>query len=313
MVEDINLLLETILNDFVNNTGNFLLSAKLIAGIGAIIMGFITYRKIMMDGDVNGAINAFVIRCFLVGFGIMFYGTFLKMVNAPLNLMTAQVKQISLDQYETTTNIFTERITNPDDGMSENSDHDKKIAQLLNEENTASSDDAESEGVLSAVLNIGEQITGVFQQIVFQTLMFIASTALIILNVVRTFFLIVLSLFGIFVIALSMYPGLEGSFGQWLQKYINIYIWLAIAYILDGVLSRLFEMHASFNAANPATTLNGGFIMILALCAIISYATVPTMASWLVNASTNGMASKVKGKGEAMGQAIKKAATKGTA
>lgn len=313
MEENINTILYALQEDFINNSGDFLLSAKIIAGIGALIMGFITYRKIMMDGDVNGAINAFVIKCVLVGFGILFYGTLIRFINAPLNLMTQNIKEITLAQDESTHELFTQKMNDPAEARISNTEHDERIAKLLNEDSdTPPSEDETSQGILSSIVNIGDSMDAFFARAFYNILMSLASFCLIIINVVRTFFLIVLSLFGIFVIALSMYPGLEGSFGQWLQKYINIYLWLPISYILGGIIAKLFEYMALESNADQGTQL-GGFGAILAICAIISYAAIPTMSSWLVNASTSGMASKVKGNVSAAAQAVKKIATKGAA
>lgn len=308
MIDNINGILQTILDDFLASSGQLLLPAQLIAGIGAIILAFITFRKIQMDGNTD-AINAFVIKFSLVMLGIVFYGTFIKFLNAPLNLISAHVKEISLSQYEQTTNIFAEMYENPGGNSTmSNSTYDAEIQTYLAEEGTTPSNDEDSSAIFNMVQNVSEAIHGAFFQVVFQILSFIASVALVILNVVRTFFLIVLSLFGIFVIAISIYPSLEGSFGQWLQKYINVYLWLPIAYILDGILSKIFMYHQDSSALNPSSIPSYYLVNLLAICTIISYATVPTMASWIVNASTNAMASKVKGKGEGLVSAGKKAA-----
>lgn len=307
MIDNINNILQQILNDFLAASSELIFSAKIIAGIGAIILAFITFRKMQMEGNTE-AMNGFFIKLFLVAIGIGFYGTFISFINAPLNIVSANVKQISHEQYEETTNVFTEMYENPGgSGSVNNEQYDSEIQTLLGEDDQSLSSDNDSVSIYNMVQNTSEFIHGVFFQVVFQILSFIASIALVILNVVRTFFLIVLSLFGVFVIAISIYPSLEGSFGQWLQKYINVYLWLPIAYILDGVLSKIFMYHQESNALDPGSLPSYYMVNLLALCTIISYATVPTMSSWIVNASTNAMASKVKGKGEGMVSAAKKA------
>mgnify|MGYP000692488013 CR=1 FL=1 len=145
---------------------------------------------------------------------------------------------------------------------------------------------------------------------------FLGVIAIIILNVVRTFFLIVLSIFGIFVIALCMYPGLESSFYQWLQKYINVYLWLPISYILQGLISKIFmkinpDQATNIFFASEQELNNAGSNVTLGLvgiCSIVSFVTVPTLSSWLINAATTALGSKVKGKAMNAGKTIQTAA-----
>jgi len=317
MYEGINQVLEIILADFLNQTSNFLFPAKIIAGVGALIMAFITYRKMQMDGNVQEALNGFLIKLFLVMVGIIFYGTVIKFMNAPLNLMTAYVKESATQEYDSTSNIFLQNYNDAGGASSVNEEFDSEINILMNNQTGNSSNDPVSTEIMQETESSGfmGEIQAAFNNMIFQFLSFLASICLIILNIIRTFFLIILSIFGIFVIAFSMFPGLEGSFGQWLQKYINVYLWLPIGYILDGVLSKIYSFLNASGGMNDVSSFSSGIVNILAVCAIVSFATVPTMSSWLVNAATNGMASKVKDKGGSIGGSVsaatKKVLTKG--
>ncbi len=120
-----------------------------------------------------------------------------------------------------------------------------------------------------------------------------------VLNVIRGFYLIILTIFGIFVIALSTFPSLEGSFAQWISKYINVYLWLAIGFVLQGVLFRLQK----FLADSPSNEFHGGtniFSLLVAVCTIVGFIAVPSISSWLINAATNGASGKMSNTASSM-------------
>ena len=184
-------------------------------------------------------------------------------------------------------------------------------------DNDSGGEDSSSSNVFMSIFNgtYQDNIRLWILEAFYEIIHFLGVIAIIILNVVRTFFLIVLSIFGIFVLAFSMYPGLENSFMQWLQKYINVYLWLPISYILQGLISKLFTKvkpdvaSSIFTATSEeiSNSSNNVVIALIGLCSIVSFATVPTLSSWLINASTNALGSKVKGKAMDVGKTAQQA------
>ncbi|POS00904.1 TrbL/VirB6 plasmid conjugal transfer protein [Flavobacterium croceum DSM 17960] len=302
MVDNINSFLNAILTDFLNSTSNFLMYAKLIAGLGALIVSFVTFRKIQMEGDVDGSINSFVIKVVLVSFGISFYGTFVGLINKPLELMTEGIKSVSQAQTQDTNNIFATVIEGGDTSQSTtstNEEYQAEVNDALNQAgmNNAGSGNPDSESILNQTssADTSDMFSSYIYNAIFNVLCFIASIALVILNIIRTFILIILSMFGIFVIAISMYPGFENSFYQWLQKYINVYLWLPIGYILDSVLAKLFSYQGITNASVMDQTIaSTALINLMAISCILAYTQIPTIANWLISASMGNFASKAQ-------------------
>lgn len=319
MVQTVNDTLNQIYFDFLNNSTSLMHSAQLIGGLGLLILAYVQYQKMMLDGEAR--VWVFFMKVIGLSLAIGFYPTVIQVINVPLNLITENVKEISHNEYENTTEIFSSMILDPGSNSvnSPNQQYDQEIANYMNDsnENLESSNDSDSNSILNYVSNASEILHGIFFQIIFQILSFMASVALIILNVVRTFFLVVLTIFGIFVIPFTIYPSLEGSLGSWLQKYINVYLWLPVGYILDGILSKIFYYHQNSSGVplqysmNVDGAINNNLVNLLALCTIISYITIPTITNWLVNASTNAMASKVKGKTENLGKKLADVKTSG--
>ena len=119
-------------------------------------------------------------------------------------------------------------------------------------------------------------------------------TASLVLDTIRTFYLVVLAILGPIAFAISVFDGFQATLSQWLAKYISVYLWLPIADLFGAVLSRLqvlslqrdMELMASdpfyFFDANNAVYL---VFMIIGIC---GYFTVPSVASWIVQAGGFG-------------------------
>ncbi|MES2006368.1 MAG: conjugative transposon protein TraJ [Bacteroidota bacterium] len=113
--------------------------------------------------------------------------------------------------------------------------------------------------------------------------------AALIINVIRTFYLIVLAIIGPIVFALSIFDGFQHLLTVWLARYINVYLWLPVANIFGAIIAKIQE-----NMINPATagipipgqvfsTTDWAYIAFL-LIGIVGYFTVPSVAGYIVNA-----------------------------
>lgn len=61
----------------------------------------------------------------------------------------------------------------------------------------------------------------------------------LVLDTLRTFFLIVLSILGPLSFAISVYDGFHNTMIQWICQYISIYLWLPISDLFSSVLARI--------------------------------------------------------------------------
>jgi hypothetical protein len=123
--------------------------------------------------------------------------------------------------------------------------------------------------------------------------------AALIINVIRTFYLIVLAIIGPIVFALSIFDGFQHLLTVWLARYINVYLWLPVANIFGAIIAKIQE-----NMINPATsgipipgqpfsTTDWAYIAFL-MIGIVGYFTVPSVAGYIVNAGGgNALVEKV--------------------
>ena len=59
------------------------------------------------------------------------------------------------------------------------------------------------------------------------------------IDTIRTFFLIALSILGPIAFALSVYDGFQSTLTQWITRYISIYMWLPVSDLFSSVLARI--------------------------------------------------------------------------
>ena len=107
----------------------------------------------------------------------------------------------------------------------------------------------------------------------------------VILDVLRTFYLIVLSLLGPIAFAISIFDGFQNTLVQWFSKYISIYLWLPISDLFSAIIARLQTLSLQHDAEMMAQDYNWYFDMsnsinlIFILVAICGYLCIPSIAS----------------------------------
>jgi len=71
-----------------------------------------------------------------------------------------------------------------------------------------------------------------FLEVLFQA-------AALVIDTIRTFFLIVLSILGPIAFAISVWDGFQSTLTQWLTRYISVYLWLPVADLFSSMLAKI--------------------------------------------------------------------------
>ncbi|GAA0537173.1 conjugative transposon protein TraJ [Chitinophaga japonensis] len=114
------------------------------------------------------------------------------------------------------------------------------------------------------------------------------------INTLRIFQLIVLGILGPLVFALSIYDGLQQTFTAWLAKYLNVYLWLPVANIFGAILGKIQERMLKLDLDQIGDSGDTFFsaqdtgYLVFMLIGIVGYFTVPSVASFIVNAAGGG-------------------------
>lgn len=152
---------------------------------------------------------------------------------------------------------------------------------------------------------------------VYELLELLYQAAGLVIDTVRTFFLIVLSILGPIVFAIGMWDGLGGSITAWFSRYISVYLWLPVSSILTALLTKIQVLMLQKDIAmleDPNFIADGSnwYYIVFFLIGIVGYFTVPTIAGWIIEAG-GGMGNYSKNLSEQAKHAGNKAVTGGKA
>lgn len=118
--------------------------------------------------------------------------------------------------------------------------------------------------------------------------------AALIIDCLRTFFLIVLSILGPIAFAFSVYDGFQSTLVAWLTRYISIYLWLPVSDIFSSILAKLQALMIQKDIAEMTADPNyipqgtDGVYITFMLIGIVGYFTIPSVAGWIVQAGGMG-------------------------
>lgn len=138
--------------------------------------------------------------------------------------------------------------------------------------------------------NLEKNIRDAFRSLL--ELLFAAASLLI--DTVRTFFLVVLSILGPIAFAFSVWDGFQSTLSQRFTRYISVYLWLPVSDLFSCMLAKIQVLMLQNDILelqnNPNYSLDNSnsVYVIFMLIGIIGYFTVPTVAGWIVQAGGAG-------------------------
>lgn len=125
-----------------------------------------------------------------------------------------------------------------------------------------------------------------FLEILFQA-------AALVVDTIRTFFLIVLSILGPIAFAISVWEGFQSTLTQWLTRYISVYLWLPVADLFSAMLAKIQGLILEKDIeqlSDPAFVPDSSstVYIIFMIIGIIGYFTIPTVTGWIIQAGGAG-------------------------
>ena len=270
--------------------------AKGIAGLGALF--YVAYRVWQSLARAE-PIDVFpMLRPFAIGLCIMFFPT---VVLGTINSILSPVVQGTAKMLEAETldmNRYREQkdkleyeamVKNPETAyLVSNEEFDKKLDEL----GIAPSDMATMAGmyVERSMYNLKKW----FRNMVRELLELLFAAAALLIDTLRTFFLIVLSILGPIAFAISVWDGFQSTLTQWFTRYISIYLWLPVADLFSSMLAKIQELMLKHDITqlqnDPAYTIDAsnGVYLVFMIIGIIGYFTIPTVAGWVIQAGGAG-------------------------
>ena len=141
-----------------------------------------------------------------------------------------------------------------------------------------------------AMYNMKRAVQNFFREL----LELLFNAAALVIDTLRTFFLIVLSILGPVSFAISCWDGFQASLSQWFVRYISIYLWLPVSDLFSCMLAKIQVLMLQSDIAelqgNPDYSLDNSncVYIIFMLIGIVGYFTVPTVSGWIVQAGGAG-------------------------
>jgi len=133
-----------------------------------------------------------------------------------------------------------------------------------------------------------------------EVLQVLYASAILCINTIRTFYLIVLGILGPLVFGFAVFDGLQHSLQQWIARYINVFLWLPIANIFGSIIGQVQQQMIKLDISQIQSSGDTFFsstdtAYLIFLCiGIVGYLSVPSVANYVIHAhGQNGFLNKV--------------------
>ena len=306
--DNLHQILASLYQDMLPLCGSMIGVAKGLAGLGALF--YVAYRVWQALSRAE-PIDVFpLLRPFAIGLCIMFFPTIvLGTINAVMSpivkgtngILESQTMDMKAYQQQKDNLEYEARVREGKAWLVDDEVYDQKMKDL------GITDTPEIISMWGE--RLWYDIKAWFRQVIrdFFELLFAASA--LVIDTIRTFFLIVLAILGPIAFAFSVYDGFQATLTQWLARYISVYLWLPISDIFSSVLARIQVLMLQQDIAllqdpNYVPDGSNGVYIVFLIIGIIGYFTIPTVAGWVIQAggmgSATGAINKTAGKAGAI-------------
>ena len=265
--------------------------AKGIAGLGAL---FYVAAKVWQSLARAEPIDVYpLLRPFALGLCIMFFPTFvLGTINTVLSPVVKGCNQLmetqtfDMNEYRAQKDRleYEALMRSPETAyLASDEEFDRQLEEL----GWSPSDMVTMTGMYMdrAAYNIKKSVRDWFREL----LEMLFQAAGLIIDTLRTFFLIVLSILGPLAFAISVYDCFQSKQTRWISRYISSYLWLPVSDLFSSVLARIQTLMLQKDIeqlSDPNFIPDGSstVYVIFMIIGIVGYFTIPTVASWIVSA-----------------------------
>lgn len=266
--------------------------AKGIAGLGAL---FYIALRVWASLACAEAIDVFpLLRPFVIGFCIMFFPTIvLGTMNGVLSPIVKGTEMMVDKQEGTLAKLIAQRdklqeeayLRNPETAfLVSNEAFDQKIEEM----GIVGPEDAITIAGMYAERS-AYQMKQWILKCVHDIMEILFHAAGLIIDTLRTFILIVLSILGPVVFGIAVWDGLSGSMTAWFSRYISVYLWLPVSSILTALLTKIQVLMVqkdieTLSDPNFLPDAGSWYHIVFFLIGIVGYFCVPTVAGWIIEA-----------------------------
>jgi conjugative transposon TraJ protein len=274
--------------------------AKGLAGLGAL---FYVAHRVWQSLARTEPIDVYpLLRPFVIGLCIMFFPTFvlgtMNTILSPVVKGTHQMLQsqtFDMNRYQRQKDRLEHEamMRSPETAyFASNEEFDRQLDELgwSSEDTTIMLGMQEERRTFSLKRTIRKWFREVLE-ILFQA-------AALIIDTIRTFFLIVLAILGPIAFAISVYDGFQSTLTQWISRYVSVYLWLPVSDLFSSILAKIQILTLQNDIYqlqnNPSHSIDASNVVfiIFTLIGIVGYFTIPTVANWIISAGGMGSYNK---------------------
>lgn len=296
--DNLHQILQSLYADMMPLCGDMAGVAKGIAGLGAL---FYVAHRVWQSLSRAEQIDVYpLLRPFAIGLCIMFFPT---IVLGTINGVLSPIVQGTNKMLATQTFDMNAYRAQKDKLEYEALRRNPETAYLV--DNQVFDEQLEQLGITDA-----PQIAGMYvergmyslkktvQNFFRELLELLFQAAALVIDVIRTFFLIVLAILGPIAFALSVWDGFQSTLTQWLTRYVTVYLWLPVSDIFSCILARIQVLMLQNDITelqnNPAYSIDASnaVYIVFMLIGIIGYFTIPSVAGWIIQAGGMGNVGK---------------------
>ncbi len=293
--DNLHQLLRSLYEDMMPLVVDMAAVAKGLAGLGAL---FYVSLKVWQALSRAEPIDVFpLLRPFALGLCIMFFPTLvLGTINAVLspivtgthNILEDQVLDLNILQQQKDQLEYEAMVRNPETAyMVSDEEFDKKLDEL----GWSPSDIGTMAGMYMdrSAYQVEKALKDWFRNVL--EILFQASA--LVIDTIRTFFLIVLSILGPIAFAISVWDGFQTTLTQWITRYVSVYLWLPVSDLFSSMLARIQSLILERDIAmladpNYIPDTSNTIYIIFMIIGIIGYFTIPTVTGWIIQAGGAG-------------------------
>ncbi len=283
--------LRTLYEQMMPLCSNMIGVAKGIAGLGALF--YVAYR-VWQSLSRAEPIDVYpLLRPFAIGLCIMFFPT---IVLGTINSIMSPVVQGTNGMLQSETFDMQKYAEQKDRLEYEAMRRNPETAYLVDQE--AFDQQLSELGIVQkAGMYIERELFKMkksLQEAFRELLEIIFKAAALVIDVIRTFFLIVLSILGPLAFAISVWDGFQSTLTQWISRYISVYLWLPVSDLFSTILARLQSLMLKADidrmTADPNFSLDSSdaIYIVFLIIGIVGYFTIPTVAGWIIAAGGMG-------------------------
>ena len=293
--QNLHEVLRSLYDEMIPLSADMAAVAKGVAGLGAL---FFVATKVWQALSRAEPIDMYpLLRPFALGLCIMFFPTIvLGSINAILSPVVQGTHSILENQVLDLNDLQQKKdllereamLRNPETAyLIDNEEFDKKLEEL----GWSPSDLATMSGMYldRQAYKLEKAIKEWFRNL----LEMLFQAAALVVDTIRTFFLIVLSIRGSIAFAISVWDGFQSTLTQWLTRYISVYLWLPVADLFSAMLAKIQTLIIEKDVqmlADPTyipDTTNTVYIIFM-IIGIVGYFTIPTVTGWVIQAGGAG-------------------------